>query len=99
MRRYGKRFRYAMLIIALTIISIIAINLFGKYLLVNGFSSAFTQPGLRQAFELTEFDIKFINLLRIALSILAIFTGYFNLEYNSEMMKLERKERRLLCGC
>lgn len=99
MRINKKYFRKSMFIILSTIAVLILINIFFNNLISNGLDSLFTTNVYKTDFENTEFDIKFINFFRILLIAITVLSGYFNLEANSEEMRLEkwyRKEMSLI---
>lgn len=96
MRINKKQFTKAILTILLTIMSITLINMFFNNLIVNGLSSLFTTNLYREAFENTQKDLMLIELFRWTFILGSIFTGYFQLEEERELAKLDRMERIIL---
>lgn len=100
MKKINKKyFLKAVSIILITLFFIVVINVFSSELLKNGIDSLFTTNVYKTAFETTDLDIKFINLFKILSIAITMLCGYFNLEANSEEMRLEkwyRKEMSLI---
>lgn len=96
MRINKKQFTKAVLTILLTIMSIVLINMFFNNLIVNGLSSLFTTNLYREAFENTQNDLMLIELFRWTFILGSILTGYFQLEEERELAKLDRMERIIL---
>lgn len=87
-----KQFKRAITIILLTIVSIVLVTFFMENLKINGFGSLFTIPTYKEAFSVTEFDIKIINLFEKCSVIFILLMSYINLDYYSELAKIEREE-------
>ena len=96
MRINKKQFTKAILTILLTIMSIVLINMFFNNLVTNGLSSLFTTNLYREAFENTQNDLMLIELFRWTFILGSILTGYFQLEEERELAKLDRMERIIL---
>ena len=88
-----KQFIRAIITIILTIVGIVLITMFMNNLRVEGLGSLFTIGAYKEAFEVTSADIKLINVLEISFISSIIYLAYQYLDYNAEIIKLEREER------
>lgn len=93
--RNKEQFKEAMKIIAMTILTIVAIVIIANYLRVNGFEGFFTTNLYKDAFEKNPNDIILINRLEASFIIGIVLMGYFELKSNNELYELKREEERL----
>lgn len=86
-----KYFKKSMFIILSTIVALIIINIFCNHLIINGLDSLFTTNAYKTAFENT--DTSLINAFRWIGISFTIASAYINLEYNAELLKIEKEEK------
>lgn len=93
-----KLFQKQILTILISIAIMILIAIFSNYLKVEGFSSFFTTPGLKEAYKITPFDIRFINFITVVSYCAAIFFCGEQLSYNADIAQIEKEEKIFMKG-